>query len=432
MKISGFENIICIDAFAYHLAVDQHEECNFTVSVSDRETYSCIGQLGNKCTVENDDFKFCGTVTEISVKRYFSSNSLDVKIKGDTIKYDSEKKYRIFQNENKTASDILNCTSMSEAVCFLEEDKTIREIIVQQNETDWDFALRFAHYLNKHIYPGETVRFGDPEKKIQTLEEKNIIDMTLTLREKKSECYCTTRKNLNFGGKVKINGKVFVIDEYVYRLLKEEYIREYHLTEYCSDNVSGTLPCYTLLAKVTDNNDPDKKGRLKLEFTEPYEDVMKDQPCMLEMDSLWASKSNGLVTIPSIDDIVTVDINDKTARVTAVRRTEPFGDAYEDCNTKYILISKNIYALWNEEKLHIQFGDKTELTIDEESITGINDKSLIKTDEKGVHIDTGKTQAEFQDGTKLKTDSLEIDAQKKAGITSSKVDIKGKSGVNIN
>ena len=55
-----------------------------------------------------------------------------------------------------------------------EEDKTIREIIVQQNETDWDFALRFAHYLNKHIYPGETLRFGDPEKKIQTLEEKNI------------------------------------------------------------------------------------------------------------------------------------------------------------------------------------------------------------------------------------------------------------------
>ena len=153
---------------------------------------------------------------------------------------------------------------------------------------------------------------------------------------------------------------------------------------------------------------------------------------MLEMDSLWASKSNGLVMIPSIDDIVRVDINDKTARITAVRRTEPFGEVYEDCNTKYILISKNIYALWNEEKLHIQFGDKTELTIDEESITGINDKSLIKTDEKGVHIDTGKTQAEFQDGTKLKTDSLEIDAQKKAGITSSKVDIKGKSGVNIN
>ena len=277
MKISGFENIICIDAFAYHLAVDQHEECNFTVSVSDRETYSCIGQLGNKCTVENDDFKFCGTVTEISVKRYFSSNSLDVKIKGDTIKYDSEKKYRIFQNENKTASDILNCTSMSEAVCFLEEDKTIGEIIVQQNETDWDFALRFAHYLNKHIYPGETVRFGDPQKEKQTLEEKNIIDMTLTLREKKSECCCTTRKNLNFGGKVKISGKVFVIDGYVYRLVKEEYIREYHLTEYCSDHVIGTLPCYTLLAKVTDNNDPDKKGRLKLEFAEPYEDAEIDE-----------------------------------------------------------------------------------------------------------------------------------------------------------
>ena len=410
MKISGFENIICIDEFVYRLAVDEHEECNFTVSVSDRELDSCVGQLGNKCTVENGDFKFCGTVTEISVRRYFSSNSLDVKIKGDTIKYDNEPKYRIFQNENKTASDILNCTSMSEAVCFLEQDKNIKEIIVQHNETDWDFALRLAHYLNKHSYPGETV----------------------PLREKKSECSCTTRKNLNFGGKVNINGKVFTVDEYIYRLVKEEYIKEYHLTEYCSDYINGTLPCYTLTAKVKNNNDTDKKGRLQLEFMEPYEDTMKDQPCMIEMDSLWASKSNGLVMIPSVDDIVIVAINDKTARVTAVKRTEAFGEAYEDCNTKYILINKNIYALWNEEKLHIKFGDKIEIIVDEESISNINDKSLVRINEKGIYLDTGKTQAQFEDGTKLKTDSLEIEAQKKAGITSAKVDIKGNSGVNIN
>ena len=96
------------------------------------------------------------------------------------------------------------------------------------------------------------------------------------------------------------------------------------------------------------------------------------------------------------------------------------------------MINKNIYALWNEEKLHIKFGDKIEIIVDEESISNINDKSLVRINEKGIYLDTGKTQAQFEDGTKLKTDSLEIEAQKKAGITSAKVDIKGNSGVNIN
>lgn len=432
MKIAGFENIISIDRFSYNLQVGEHETCRFSVSVTDKNLEGCTRQLGGDCTIENNDFKFTGTITEIAVTKGMYTNHLDVVVLGSTIKFDKKQKCRIFQDSEKRVADIIKNTDMSNVEYSAINDEAVEEIIVQNHETDWQFVNRMALYLGKYVFPGEHMWIGDPQKDSVLIKEEDITEMKLFLRPKNSECTCRIKKKLSLGQKTVIQGKTYFADNVRYINIDEEYVWEYHLREWDNEPVYMELPTYYLQARVQDNNDPDHMGRVKLEFLEPYEDVMKDRAVWVESSFQWASEKMGISCIPRRKDTVIVQINDKRARVQSSRRMEAYDDRYKDCDTRYIFVNDKIYASVNEEKLTIKFGDKTEIQIDEDGISSTMDKSRIKIEHDSIFMDTDKTNIEIAAETKINTKGFFVDGKRKAEITASKVDINGKGGVSIN
>ena len=432
MKISLFEKIVSIDSFVYVHQVDRHEECRFSVSVAEKNIKDCAAKPGDECSVEHDGFKFSGIVTEIAKIHTFTDWRLEVVLTGKTLKFDKEKKRRVFQNDKKKLADILKCTGMSETDVTLKNDDPIEEIIVQDNETDWAFALRMAKYLGAHLFPAEKTWIGSPKNQSEDLKDEDMINSRICFMEKGESGICRIKKSLEFGQKVSVEGTSFFVDSVIFRKEKEEYLTEYHLTGTEGEEITAVLPVHVLPAKVKDNDDPDKKGRVTVEFLEPYEDAMKDDAMWIETDCTWASQTKGLVCIPFVDDEVLVRITGGRAGIEASRRTESFDSRYEDCNTRYIFVNDKIHLAFNEEKLVLD-NSKLRLELSEENLSvKFGDKVNIKLDENGITLNTDKSSVEITSTAKLKTKSFEVDGGDNADITASKVNIKGNSGVSIN
>lgn len=432
MKISSFDNIISLDEFTYVCQVDRHEKCSFSVSVTDEKIGKCSAVPGTECSVEHNDFKFTGVVTEIVKIKTFVGWQLQVVLTGKTLEFDKEKKQRVFQNDKKQIPDIIKCTSMAKIGISLDKQRDIEEIIVQDCETDWNFVLRLAKYFGIHLFPGEKTRLGIPLKEVVTLEYDDIIESKICLRKKGSEGVCRTNKKLKFGQQVKIENTTFFVDSVIFRKEKEEYITEYHLSDMNAENSDNRLPVYVLFAKVKDNDDPEKKGRISVEFLEPYEDAMSNDAMWIEADSVWASNSKGFSCIPFVDDEVVVEINDRKARVAASRRVETFDSRYEDCNTRYIFVNDKTFLSLNEERMLLE-NSKFKLELSEEKLlVKFGDNVNLLLDENGVSIKTDKSAVEVASAIKMKTDNFETDGGNGVNIKASKININGNRGVNIN
>ena len=448
MRISGFENIICIEEFHYCLMVDEHESCCFLALVSEKHVHDCIDQMGKSCMVEGDGLKFRGTVTDITVTKGMDHYRVEAALRGQTLRLDLEQKCRVYQNSEKTISDMLSKAGISEIQVSAHDDAVIREVFVQDHETDWAFMKRLSKYIDAHIFPGENVRIGGPLNETTALEADDIIEMSVALRQGKSEVRCQLNKQLALGTKTSFYGKEFFVDTVSCTKRHEMYVLEYHLSECVQDRQYHCLPTYHLLAKVQGNDDPEGLGRVKLQYLEPYEDVMREEAMWVECASPWASKGHGLVCIPLVDDVVEVRIFDQQARVLSSRRVEAIDSRAEDPNTRYLLAGEHTQLSLNDgrikldnskclceisdETVKLNFGQAVEIALDEKSIQISLDQSNVKIEGGRIIFSTDQTDMELSSETKLVTQGFEVDGKSHAAITASNVSIKGKSGVSIN
>jgi len=427
MEISGFD-VISINQFYYCITTDKHEKCKFTIWAKEKEMPEYQSRLGKQCVIKNDDFEFSGIIAKITRNVSISGITLQVTLQGDSITFDKQKKFRVFQDEQKKVSDILKYT-IPDMQC--NTDITIKPIIIQQGETDWQFIKRISKYLGKNIFCGKEKWIGEPKGITIPIEENDILSLKEIFSIKGNTLICRLRKKLEFGRKVSYNKKEYFVKKLKYMKLKGCYIYEYYLKEIILKTSTKTLPTYYLTATVKQNQDTTKMGKVCVEFSSPYEDVMSKKAMWLNCESIFASKGFGVVCIPSIGDTVIVQISGENATIQSVERTEPYSNQYNDCNTKYLLIDENTHFEINGERFY--FDNKNfRCEILKEKMLIQLDKIQIQIKSDGIFLHIDKTDIALSSGTKIKTEEMQIEGKNNFDVTASNVNIKGNRGVSIN
>lgn len=98
---------------------------------------------------------FCGMVDTLSVEEDGELKKLSIEAISFTARLDQKKRIRVFQNKNQTYADIVSfiTDANKNAIHIFTESKSKSTdgMIVQYRESDWEFLIRIASYLNTVI-----------------------------------------------------------------------------------------------------------------------------------------------------------------------------------------------------------------------------------------------------------------------------------------
>lgn len=435
MKASGFENVISIEKFEYYATVDAHEHCDFSCYVKEENIDYLVSLVDREVLFDNDDFKFSGHITAVSYSKDISGCFVEVKSIGNTYIFNQDKKKRVFQNEEKTLSDILSfMESMSDVKIEGDYDPVLKDMIYQNNETDWEFMCRVCKSIGAHIFTGKNVFIGKYSSgNSKEITEKECIDYEYTSSIEGAFLNCQLKNNLYLGDRIDIFGKHFGVIEKRYKLVNQQYIYMYVLKEIADEIIVCEKNDSYIEAVVIDNDDPDRKGRLQVTFeTDDIQDCMKDSPIWIERLDLYASKGLGTIFIPNIEDKVRIHLYDGKPYVIGCIREEEYSEHYQDSNNKYLLLSDNIYFEYKEGKISL-FNKDNKIEVSEDIISiSVGDQSTIVSEKEKICITVDKSIAEISSNIKVKADKVVTEAKTETSVTAAKVNIKGKSGVSIN
>ncbi len=159
---------------------------NAVIPEEESERYALEMDFNDNIQVtQQEKVVFCGYVYTAAVKVINHVHYLELEAIAYTYDFDIVKKYRSFQDLSMTYQDILNEIMSdypkAEYIDTITKGKVIDDIIVQYNETDWEFMKRLASHFGKGIvcedkafYP--RLFFGLPEyNDITEVEEKSYI-----------------------------------------------------------------------------------------------------------------------------------------------------------------------------------------------------------------------------------------------------------------
>ena len=245
-----------------------------------------------------------------------------------------------------------------------------------------------------------------------------------------------------------------------------------YVTSPPTDVYAGYEPCEDQFAKVKENNDPDKLGRIQVQF--PWQSGEEMTP-WLDCTQVYAGKGRGFYFVPEIDDQVIVGFINNNPNMPYVKGSVyrkdnaiPEREIDENNKRKVIRMNEHFYIELNEEttidgvqtaamgissvdndgnkmnfmvigqdsetgvkiksKDHIIVIDGHEIKIKSEgNISIISDKelSLKATGSEGIVIDSG------QGDISLKGGNIKIDAQQDMSVSALNAKIEGKVGVTV-
>lgn len=137
-----------------------------------------------KITIKDKDnhLLFCGLMTELRIDERIQVGYIYLKANSITCQLDYKKRKRVFQNFDMTYSEIISKIlepyNKASFVDKVTENRKIPHMIIQYDETDWEFIRRLASHFEDGIYPdmsSETIQisFGRPlYEKVHTLNRR--------------------------------------------------------------------------------------------------------------------------------------------------------------------------------------------------------------------------------------------------------------------
>lgn len=166
--------------------VNQHA-CLTLKGICEEDHYNQMAERLNaeiKIEIRNRDnhLVFSGPVTELRIDEKIQVGYIDLKANSFTCQLDYKRRKRVFQNLDMTygemISKILEPYNNASFVDKITENRKIPHMIIQYDETDWEFIRRLASHFEDGIYPdmsSETIQisFGRPlYEKVHTFNKQ--------------------------------------------------------------------------------------------------------------------------------------------------------------------------------------------------------------------------------------------------------------------
>lgn len=428
MKITGFEKIERFREFSLIKCRVDHSVCSFSFVSASFEDYSdTVGSCAE--VMDDNNIIMHGMIDDISFVSGCSENIVKVTLISTACKEDVNPINRVFQKEGQTYKDILDAVTQNISyelnVPASLKEAELAHPIVQYNETDYAFIKRmlyeaYGEEIVVDVAGGRNIYVGYIDNSKHEIELTEIYAISHTLKRDMDEIEFSIqggtegqelRSYVDIGKQVTWQKNTFIITrieiektESVYRY--KCYAKSCKAEEYRKDNKCNHL----FTAKITEVDDPDHYGRVRLDFSDvDIEDMTSDDKVWVNVLTPYTAKNGGFVFVPEVDDIVKVLWNGHEFVVVGCVRQEPLAERYQDVKLKQIgnLHDKNI--CWDEEKIEITSKEAAATLFDKEVNISIGDSSINMSKEK-IDIKTKKSIVGINDDIVVDTGTVHVDS----------------------
>lgn len=418
MLISGFDNVISMYDIELRKGLNTHSVFCFKTRVEIEQVSDYMSQIGEEITVcldfkdlssSDQDFKklvFCGFVDNINANLEFSSVELEVIAKSYSVLEDETTFSRIFQNPQKKISDIADGERLQLRKCNVDfigniKDTVLKQVVVQNQETNYSFLKRLAHELGVSLWIKDT--FEDKTtivmgSSLNVAVELSLEEILRCQKRRTRECcslWIVTKKYFEIGRiiRFKEDGRRYVVVSMYLRYVNNNLEYSYVLDEYSekekNDQHNVLLKSIKFQAKVVSAEDPEHQGRLQVAFVEEGTDGVLD---MDKNDRYWfpyrtpySGKNSGIVFLPDVGDVVEVFFSNEDCYISSSKRQNALLEECQNINDKYIGNNFSQRIIWKNDSLELKSFDN-QIILNKEKIEIIVGKSIITITENDIGL----------------------------------------------
>lgn len=180
--------------------VNEHSKTTIVGYISDEESDACVERstAGQKCVIictdetEAKNVLFSGVIESLKIDTENGLRLLTIEGLSNTIYTDIKRKVRTFQDKNMSYQKVLDALENDDerAGYIMPESgsEKIGRMLVQYEETDWQFSKRIASRLNTVIIPSSTldspyISIGLPRRS----QKKEILPVSYSIRKEVGE-----------------------------------------------------------------------------------------------------------------------------------------------------------------------------------------------------------------------------------------------------
>ncbi|MCR5834297.1 MAG: hypothetical protein K6G55_06595 [Selenomonadaceae bacterium] len=225
MKVRGLGNEIYFDEIFVSKAANNHGECKFKQRIDKDDMSKYQSAVGRTINVESDDGRqiFSGEIDDVIVEQTYQGCCAEVTAHSLSVKEDEKPETRIFQNPEKKFIEFLNQGRLNLKNCTLTLDeklaaKTCKEIILQNDETNFEFIKRMAAWQGLRVWINDIsagtckIKIADcADKSLNSVADENVIRLRLRRRGNIQVAELIGNKYFDLGRVLKLNGVNFVI-----------------------------------------------------------------------------------------------------------------------------------------------------------------------------------------------------------------------------
>ncbi len=247
---------------------------------------------------------FLGFIVRMSMENRIDHCQLILELADASYLQDLQKRNCSYQNLKKKYQEILNTSFGNEGTAKLKSslDKAIEKMIIQMDETNWEFAMRMASRFNVPVISDLTaekcsiflgLKDGGSEMELTTSRTEGYIDAQSfervstnnwlkkqkATREDFSGLRVESYSYAYLGDKIKVNGTSYFVRKVYAKLIGGVLRMSYDLAPKEAGFLAPALPNYTCAGRI---------------LTAQVKDVQKDQVKvhLLDIDKTYDSSGN--------------------------------------------------------------------------------------------------------------------------------------------